>query len=389
MCYDYHGFQREWFTAGRVQILPNMTPATYRDLSQLWRSRTGEDRTAGRAPWWETVKLVCFAYARADAYEGRIPYRLVLARAGELIQERDARAGGRPRRTETARRLVDRCLVDLSREHPDALVLDRAGARQTRFVVVDERRWRGHHQAVWLSWMFTLLGTKRGEPVTAGWLARQVGVERSMAGRWLAGTSVMGSERVIRLAQVAAVELAPRILNEQSTPKEKRGERRVKAVLRQVESALRVLLGDAAGLGDVERTYVLVDGLRTLGFCRFLLSGMETGLSAEEAARATAFTHGRLLPVEGFLPDDAHDLAELSEAATWLHATAQRNGLSVTRLVSAFERPGVPAVVDLENAVSVGPTPALLRRLAERVLENRAAVAAGAKPRLAMLLEEE
>jgi len=36
----------------------------------------------------------------------------------------------------------------------------------------------------------------------------------------------------------------------------------------------------------------------------------------------------------------------------------------------------------------VGPTPALLRRLAERVLENRAAVAAGAKPRLAMLLEE-
>ena len=365
-------------------MMANMTPATYRPLGRLWRSHIGEDRTAGRAPWWELVKLVTFA--NADAYEGRIPYRLVLARAGELVQERDVRDGRRPRRIEAARRLADRCLVDLSREHAEALVLDRAGARQTRFVVVDERRWRGHHQAEWLRWMFTLLGTKRGEPVTAAWLARHGVGEKSMVGRWLAGTSVMGSDRVQTLAQVAAVELAPRVPNEQSTPKEKRRDARLEAFLRQFSGAMRVLLGDAAGLGDVARADVLVHGLQTLGFCRFLLSCMEEGLSAEEATRATAFTHGHLLPLP-YLPDDALDLAELSDAATWLHATAQRNGLSVTRLVATFERPGVPAVVDLEHTTPVGPAPPLLQRLAERVIENRENLRRGSPSRLAKYLE--
>lgn len=143
-----------------------------------------------------------------------------------------------------------------------------------------------------------------------------------------------------------------------------------------------MLLGDTAGLGDVERADVLVHGLQTLGFCRFMLLGMESGLTSTETARATAFTHGHLLPIP-YLPADAHNLAELSDAAAWLHATAQRNGLSTTGLMHSLNQRGVPHVVDLENTVSVGPAPPLLRRLAERVIENREELRRGAPSRLA------
>ena len=331
------------------------------------------------------VRLVCFANAAAN--QGRIPYRLVLARAGQLVQESDVREGGQPRRPETARRVVDRCLGDLARRHPDALLLDRAGAQQVRFVVLDERRWRGQTQAQWLEWL-SRIGATVGRPVTARWLYDKGVGSKAMAGRWFAGTAVMGEDRVEALAQAVAEGFPSRVPNATAPGREKRRATRLDAYLRQVTSALRVLLGDGAELRDRERAYVLAHALQTLGFCHFILASMEQGLSAAETGRATIYTHGHPLTVPS-LPDDAHDLREMSEAAAWLYATAKRNGLCAARLMATFQRSGLPRRVDLDRTVSVGPPPRLLRRLAERVIEKRENLRCGAPSRLAKYLQGE
>ncbi len=347
---------------------------------------TTRPNNSRRSSFWPAVRTLLFAHA--SEHDARIPYRPLLARAAELIQDGDRAAGRPPRKETAAKKAAERVLADLGDEHRDALVLERSDGRQRQQitqVVLDRRLWQGYHQAQWLGWLFDVVQVSTGEPLTRGWLAKRMAVDPAMLTRWCAGTAVMTEERVDDMAREIA-----QLKSRKRTTGTGRRTRRGEAVLRQLDSAWLAVMGrDAGALGRGQQADIFVHSLQTLGFCHFMLAAMEDGLTANETARATVFAFGSLLPAPAIsgLPDDARDVRDLAESATWLYATADRNRLSTTGLVHSLNQRGVPHVVDLENTVSVGPAPPLLERLAKRVEENRDRVRRGSKPRLERYLK--